>query len=91
MAEVIIKLKVLPETTEVSLSDLKVSCKKEIEAFGGEMHKVEEQPIAFGLVGLEFTFIADEAKGGTDPLEEKIRNLEGVRSAEVTDVRRMFG
>ena len=91
MAEVAVKLKVLPETTDTDLSVLKESCTKEIEAFGGEVHKVEEQPIAFGLVALEFTFIMDEAKGSTEPLEEKLANIEGVRSAETSDVRMMFG
>lgn len=91
MAEVAIKMKILPESVEVDLSKLKKACEKEIKAFGGEVHKVEEQPIAFGLKALEFMFILDESKGGTDPLEEKLVALPGVRSAEVTDVRRMFG
>lgn len=91
MAEVVVKLKVLPESIDTNLSKLKGLCSKEIKAFGGEVHKVEEKPIAFGLVSLEFMFILDEKKGGTDPLEEKLRKVKGVRSAEVVDVRRMFG
>ena len=91
MAEVAVKLKVLPESTDVDLTKLKDVCGKEIKSFGGEVHKIEEQPIAFGLVALEFMFIVDESKGGTDPLEEKLAKLDGVRSAEVVDVRRMFG
>ena len=91
MAEVVVKLKVLPEGVDTNLSKLKELCSKEIKDFGGEVHKVEENPIAFGLVSLEFMFILDEKKGGTDPLEEKLRKIKEVKSAEVIDVRRMFG
>ena len=33
----------------------------------------------------------DEKKGSTDALEEKVKELEGVSSLEVTDVRRAVG
>ena len=91
MAEVAVKLKVLPETAGESPSKIKELVEKEIKAFGGEPHKVEEQPIAFGLVAFEFMFVMDEKIGGLEPLEEKVAKLDGIRSAEVTDVRRMFG
>ena len=91
MAKVGVKIKVLPESTEVDLTKLKVACTKEIEKFKGIVRRVEEKPIAFGLVSLEFTFVYDEADGQLDPLEEKLTSMDKVRSAEVIDVRRMLG
>lgn len=91
MAKVAVKIVVSPESPDVDLAKLKNSCSKEIEAFKGIVRGVDEKPVAFGLVNLEFTFVYDEASGQLDPLEEKIAKISGVRGAEVTDVRRMLG
>jgi len=40
---------------------------------------------------LNITFVMDEKKGSTDALEDQLRNIDGVNSAEVTDVRRSIG
>lgn len=91
MANVIITLKVMPESPEVSLSQLKEEVKKEIEKFGGFVGRIEEEPIGFGLSALVFTFNSPESKSNLDPLEDIIRNLEGVSSCEVISVTRAFG
>ena len=62
-----------------------------IADFGGEVGKSEEVPLAFGLKSLQLIFVADESLGGTDDLEEKIQLVDGVKSVEVTDVRRALG
>lgn len=91
MANVVVTLNVMPSTTEVSLTDLEEKVKEEISKFDGEVGKVEKEPIGFGLELLKFIFIWDENKGGTDDLEDSIRKLDGVGSAEVSDVRRGIG
>lgn len=91
MADVIVKIKVMPESPEVNLKDLIENIKKKITAFGGETHKVEEEPIAFGLVALNIIFIYDEKKGDSESLEKDIETIDKVQSVEVTDVRRAFG
>ena len=53
--------------------------------------KTEQEPIAFGLKALKITFVMDEDKGSTDPLEETLKNLDGVNSVETIDVRRAVG
>ena len=40
--------------------------------------KTEQEPIAFGLKALKIIFVMDEAKGSTDELESKIKEIEGV-------------
>ena len=91
MADVIITLKIMPQSPETDLSVIEAKAKTEIEKFGGEVGKVEQEPIAFGLKALKLIFVSDESKGGTDALEKEISMIEGVNSAEVTDVRRAIG
>ena len=91
MAEVIITLKIMPNSPEVDLNKIQEEAKTKIEAFEGELGKVEEEPLASGLKALKLIFVMDEAKGSTDQLEEAISNIEGVNSVEVTDVRRAIG
>jgi len=91
MADVIITLKIMPESPEVDLEKIKSAAKKKIEDFGGELGKVEEQPVAFGLKAVNLIFVMDEKKGSTEVLEDQIADLEGIRSVEVTDVRRTIG
>ena len=47
--------------------------------------------IGFGLVALHVKFNMDEKKGSTDPIEDLIRNTEGVESVEVIAISRAFG
>ena len=91
MAEVIITLKIMPNSPEIDLSKIEEEAKKKVDAFEGEVGKVEEIPVAFGLKSLNIIFVMDEQKGSTDKLEEEIEDIEGVQSVEVTDVRRAIG
>ena len=52
---------------------------------------MEEENIAFGLIALKITFVMNESKGNIDPLEDQLRNIDGVNSVEVIDVRRTIG
>ena len=92
MAQVVVTLKIMPESVEVDLNKIKEQAKNKIIDFAGAGDmKIEEQPIAFGLKALNIIFIMDEAKGSTEPLEDSILDVEGVQSVEVTDVRRAIG
>jgi len=91
MANVFIKLKVMPASAEVDKDELKATCSEIIEKHGGKIHKAEEEPIAFGLVALNFIFMRDESKGDAEDIEKKLSKLDTVMSAETTDVRRAFG
>ena len=92
MASVIATIKIMPESPEIDLNDIEKSAKKLIAEFAGEGEtKTEQEPIAFGLKALKITFVMDEAKGSPDPLADKIKEIEGVNSAEIIDVRRAIG
>ncbi len=91
MARVIITLQIMPESPDVNLEEIKIGAKKCIAKFGADIGKEEIVPVAFGLQAVKLMIISDEAKGGTDNLEEEIRQVPGVQSVEVTDVRRAIG
>ena len=92
MADVIVTLKVMPESPEVDLAKLQEEIQKHILEFAGEGEiKFSEEPVAFGLKSVNIIFIMDESLGSPDALEETIKGLEGVQSVEVTDVRRAIG
>ena len=87
-----VTIKIMPESPEISFSQIQESAKAIIKDFSGSANmKTEEQPIAFGLKALIIRFVMDEAKGSTEPLENNLKNIEGVMSVETTDVRRAIG
>jgi len=92
MATIVVTIKIMPESPEINLTKIEEQAKVAIAEFAGEGEiKAEQQPVAFGLKQLNLMFVMDEAKGATDPLEEKLRAIEGVNSAETIDVRRAIG
>ena len=92
MADVVVTMKIMPDSPEVDLTRLESSALEKIKTFTGiDNHKVEQEPVAFGLKALKIMFVMDEAKGSTDSLEQDISSIEGVNSVEVTDVRRTIG
>tara|TARA_Y100000034_G_C6732079_1_gene324398 strand:+ start:50 stop:322 length:273 start_codon:yes stop_codon:yes gene_type:complete len=90
MAEVIITFKVMPEDLEVDLNKLEKEAKELLNKYG-EVGKTQREKIAFGLEAIILIFVMDESKGSTDFIEDNMRNIDGVQSVEVTDVRRAIG
>jgi len=98
MADVIVTLKIMPAGPDKDMKKIESDAKEVIYEFTGEKPeegketvKVVEEPIGFGLKALKVTFVYDEKRGATDPVEEKIGELEDVESVEATDVRRALG
>lgn len=56
------------------------------QAFGEDLRKVVEKPVAFGLVSLEAIVVMDDAGGQLDGSEEIITGLSGVGSVETVSV-----
>lgn len=95
MATAVVTVKIMPESPEVNLEEVKGKVQAVIREFTGRddpvEQKVEIEPIAFGLKALKIIFTMDEEKGSPDVLEGKIVEIEGVQSFEVVDVRRAIG
>lgn len=92
MANAIVTLNIMEESPDINLEKLEEQALKLITEFNdGKETKTVIEPIAFGLKALKITFVMDETKGGTDELEKKIEEIEGVQSVECVDVRRAVG
>lgn len=89
MSDVVATMKVMPESPEVDLEALKTAIKEALPD-EAEFHKIDEEPIAFGLVALNLMFIIEDGEGGTESSEEAIANLADVASVEITDTRRLM-
>ena len=92
MARIVVSLRIMPQSPEVNLPELEKKAKHEIVAFcNSQEFRTEIQPIAFGLKALVILFVMEESIGTTEKLEQKISQIEGAESVEVTDVRRAIG
>lgn len=81
----------MPDSLDIDLSNIREKTKIISDSFGAELlDKDEIELVAFGLKALKLIFMLDESKG-SDDLCDLIRNLEGISSAEVVDMRRAVG
>ncbi len=92
MADVVVTMKIMPDSPEIDLAKVESEALDKIKSFTEmDNYKTEQEPVAFGLKAVKILFVMDEAKGATDPLEEDVNSIEGVNSVEITDVRRAIG
>ena len=91
MAIIVVTLKIMPEAPDTDLGKIEEEASKLVGEFGGKVAKAEQEPVAFGIKALNLMFSMDEDLGSTEDLENSIKELDDVVSAEVTDVRRTLG
>lgn len=90
MGTALLKIKLMPTSPEINLEEIKEKAKKIVEKGKGKKCSFEVEPIAFGLKALIVSFDIDENQE-LEPIEEGLRNIENVNSAQVIDMRRAFG
>lgn len=90
MGNVMIRLKIMPSSPEVSLEEIKNKVKDIINKEEGKREEFGEEPIAFGLKAVIVSFELDESKE-LELIEEGIKAIEEVNSVQVIDMRRAFG
>jgi elongation factor 1-beta len=89
MTDVLVVLKVFPDSDEVNLDKLAEEISKKLPQNYSIVRK-ETEPIAFGLQALVlYVKMPEETEGGTDTLEEIASNVEGVSHAEVVGMTRL--
>lgn len=81
---VILTLQIMPESVEVSLESIKAELKK--MPVIGQIKDMKEEPVAFGLKALKVLTILPDEGGLTDKIEEAVRKIKGVQSAETVGV-----
>ena len=86
---VVATMKIMPESPDVDLEALKADIQAAMPD-DAEFHKIDEEPIAFGLTALNLMFIIEDGEGGTESTEEAMAKLNDVASVEITDTRRLM-
>ncbi|MFA5772816.1 MAG: elongation factor 1-beta [Thermoplasmata archaeon] len=83
MGDVGVVYKVMPDSTDTSLNEIK---KKITDAKipNIKIHSITEKPIAFGLKCLEVQIITPDANSNAEAFERMLSNIPGVQSVEVT-------
>ena len=89
-ATVVIIIKLMPESPEVNLQEVKAAAQALLIPEGAKNLSFEERPIAFGLKALQVKMDMPEEKG-TDLIEQKLSTIKGVSSVTIEDYRRALG
>ena len=89
MGEVVATIKLMPDSPDIDIAKIKVEVEKSIPE-EAELHNIEEEPIAFGLIALNVMVVVGDIEGGTEKVEEALSKIENVGSVEVVDVRRLM-
>ncbi len=85
MADVAVIVKVMPEGDDVDLDAVEKEIRTRVD-----VHKIEKEPVAFGLNALVVTAVVPDAAGGTDALEENLAEIPGVGNVYVTGLTRLL-
>jgi len=91
MSTAAVQFKIMPDSPDINLDELKNKVKEKIESFeSGVFGESKEEPIAFGLKALIVTFAISESQE-IDIVENSLKELEGASSVELLDYRRAVG
>lgn len=88
MGEVAITYRIMPNSTDVNLSELA----DKVENVSKDIAKIQgmqEKPIAFGLSALLIRVIIEDKEGGPDRIESALTSIDGVQTVEVMDMTRL--
>jgi elongation factor 1-beta len=83
MGQVAVVMKIMPEDM-AQFEKLKTEVVAVLKPY-----KLEEQPVAFGIVALSLTFVVEDGVGGSDLLEEKANKITNVSGVEIVSVDRL--
>ena len=82
MGSVAVIMRVMPESPEVNLEQLKAALKEKLPG----IQDIKEEPIGFGLKSIKFIAIVNDAGGETDRFEQTLGVIPGVERAEILEV-----
>lgn len=85
-----VKIKLMPSSPDINLEEVEKKAGKILEEKEVKNPQFEKQPIAFGLNALIILFAWPEEKE-LEELENDLKKIEDVKSAEVIDIRRAIG
>ncbi len=81
MGTVAVIARVMPESPEVNLENLKAALKNKLPG----IQDMKEEPIGFGLKAIKLVAIVNDQGGETDAIEQALSSVEGVERAEIIE------
>ncbi len=89
LGKIFVSMKVFPSDVNIDLEKLKERIKQALPE-SASMRKIQEEPVAFGLVALILHIVIPEEESGMmDRLEEQIKGVEGVSQVETLAMGRI--
>ena len=89
MAQVLASIKCFPEDVIISPATITESIKKGLPSFAS-LYRVDEEPIAFGLVALiAHVLIPDSGGDELEQVEKTLKGVKGISEVETILVRRV--
>jgi len=86
MGEVVVILKIMPESPEVDLEKLQADIRATVS--GIEDMKVE--PIGFGLSAIKIAMVTEDDEGAGDKIEALFSQIPGIDRAEIESLNRLL-
>ena len=90
MGTALVTIKIMPDSPKADLNAIQKKAKQITEKNYGKNPVAKTEPIAFGLNAVILNFALDESKS-IDDIQDKLKKIQEVSSAEVIDFRRAFG
>lgn len=88
ITRVVASIKLFPEDIISNINGIKEDIRKALPA-NSSIHKIDEEPIAFGLVALVVHVIMPEVAGELEKVEEAFHEIKGISTVETLLVRRV--
>ena len=88
MAKIVASIKLYPEDIISNKDEMKEAIRIALPK-SSSLYRIDEEPIAFGLVALIAHVIVPEAGGELEGVEESLRKVKGISEIETLLVRRI--
>jgi elongation factor 1-beta len=85
MGDVMVQLRVLPESVDVDLGALKTEITNAIDKLC-KINEIKQEEIGFGLSALMFSVIVPDEEGKIDSVENAISSVKNVSQVDTRDV-----
>jgi len=82
MGSVAVIMRVMPESPEVDLEQLKKALKAKLPG----IQDMQIEPIGFGLKVIKLAAVVNDCGGETDAIEKSLNEIAGVERAEIIEV-----
>ena len=88
MAKVVASIKLFPEDIIANEDEMKEAIKKALPD-NSTLYRIDDEPIAFGLIALIAHIVIPESSGELEKVEEALRKVKGISEVETLLVRRI--